>query len=83
MFPWNAGRDRAIAACEASLERLGVDYLDLYLLHWPGRVPLVETMQAFERLRDDGKIRRFGVSNFDIDDLDELWRNPCWAGVQC
>jgi len=81
VFPWNAGRDRAIAACEASLERLGVDYLDLYLLHWPGRVPLVETMQAFERLRDDGKIRRFGVSNFDIDDLDELWRTP--AGPEC
>ena len=47
VYPWNAGRDSAIAACEASLERLGTDYLDLYLLHWPGSIPLDETLEAF------------------------------------
>ncbi|WP_311945952.1 aldo/keto reductase [Halomonas piscis] len=72
-FPWNAGRDSAIAACEASLERMHTDYLDLYLLHWPGGIPLDETLEAFERLRADGKIRRFGVSNFDVDELATLY----------
>ncbi|MDN6180820.1 MAG: aldo/keto reductase [Halomonas subglaciescola] len=72
-FPWNAGRDSAIAACEASLKRLGTDYLDLYLLHWPGGIPLDETLEAFERLQADGKIRRFGVSNFDVDDIDTFY----------
>jgi diketogulonate reductase-like aldo/keto reductase len=72
-FPWNAGRDSAIAACEASLKRLGTDYLDLYLLHWPGGIPLDETLEAFERLQADGKIRRFGVSNFDADEIDTFY----------
>lgn len=72
-LPWNAGRDSAIAACEASLKRLGTDYLDLYLLHWPGGIPLDETLEAFERLRADGKIRRFGVSNFDADEIDTFY----------
>lgn len=76
VFPWNAGRDSAIEACEGSLRRLGTDYLDLYLLHWPGRVPLEETLEAFERLRADGKIRRFGVSNFDVDEIQSLWSAP-------
>jgi diketogulonate reductase-like aldo/keto reductase len=69
VYPWNAGRESAIAACERSLERLGIETLDLYLLHWPGNIPLEETFEAFERLRDQGKIRRFGVSNFDADNL--------------
>ncbi|WP_110598339.1 aldo/keto reductase [Salinicola lusitanus] len=69
VYPWNAGRDSAIAACEGSLERLGIESLDLYLLHWPGSIPLEETFEAFERLRDQGKIRRFGVSNFDAGNL--------------
>lgn len=69
VYPWNAGRDGAIAACERSLERLGTDYLDLYLLHWPGHIPLEETLEAFQRLQEAGKIRRFGVSNFDVDEL--------------
>jgi diketogulonate reductase-like aldo/keto reductase len=73
VFPWNAGRESAVRACEASLRRLGTDYLDLYLLHWPGGIPLEETLEAFERLRDDGKIRRFGVSNYDIEDMQSLW----------
>mgnify|MGYP000709901256 CR=1 FL=1 len=76
VFPWNAGRQDAVAACEASLRRLGTDYLDLYLLHWPGSVPLAETLEAFERLREQGKIRRFGVSNFDVDDMEALWQCP-------
>ena len=62
----------AIAACERSLQRLRTDRLDLYLLHWRGRIPLAETVDAFERLRRDGKIVRWGVSNFDTADMDEL-----------
>lgn len=76
VYPWNAGRDSAIAACEASLSRLGTDHLDLYLLHWPGGIPLDETLEAFERLREAGKIRRFGVSNFDIDAMASLYSLP-------
>lgn len=81
VYPWNAGRDSAIAACEASLERLKTDYLDLYLLHWPGSIPLEETLEAFERLREAGKIRRFGVSNFDVDDMVTLHALP--GGGDC
>ncbi|MGQ4877705.1 aldo/keto reductase [Billgrantia sp. LNSP4103-1] len=76
VYPWNAGRDSAIAACERSLKRLGTDYLDLYLLHWPGNIPLAETLEAFERLREQGKIRRYGVSNFDVDELEVLAALP-------
>lgn len=76
VYPWNAGRDSAIAACERSLKRLGTEALDLYLLHWPGNIPLDETLEAFERLRDAGKIRRFGVSNFDADDLEAMAELP-------
>lgn len=71
VYPWNAGKHSAIAACEASLKRLGTDHIDLYLLHWPGSIALEETLAAFEQLRADGKIKRFGVSNFDIDELQE------------
>ena len=59
-------------ACEGSLRRLGTDRLDLYLLHWRGRVPLDETLEGFATLVDQGKIRHWGVSNFDRDDMDEL-----------
>lgn len=81
VYPWNAGRDSAVAACERSLERLDTDYLDLYLLHWPGSIPLEETLEAFERLRDQGKIRRFGVSNFDHDEMSSLI--ACSSGDEC
>ncbi|WP_445395471.1 aldo/keto reductase [Zobellella sp. An-6] len=81
VYPWNAGRQSAIQACERSLKRLGTDYLDLYLLHWPGSVPLDETLEAFERLQAQGKIRRFGVSNFDIDEMQELASLP--GGERC
>lgn len=72
VLPQNAGRTAAVSACERSLARLGTDHLDLYLLHWRGRVPLAETLEAFERLVQAGKIRRWGVSNFDVEDLDDL-----------
>ena len=71
-YPQNASRDRLPRACEASLARLGTDRLDLYLLHWRGSVPLAETVEAMERLVEAGKILRWGVSNLDTDDMDEL-----------
>jgi diketogulonate reductase-like aldo/keto reductase len=74
VYPHNAGAKTARAACERSLARLRTDRLDLYLLHWRGRVPLEDTVSAFERLREDGKIVRWGVSNFDAEDMAELAR---------
>ena len=72
VFPHNASRRDMQEACTASLRRLGTDRLDLYLLHWRGGVPLAETVEAFETLRSQGKILRWGVSNFDVDDMNEL-----------
>lgn len=71
-YSQNASRGRLAAACEASLRRLGTDRLDLYLLHWRGTVPLRETVGAMEALKSAGKIRHWGVSNFDTDDMEEL-----------
>jgi diketogulonate reductase-like aldo/keto reductase len=71
-YPQNASRTRLLPACEASLRRLGTDRIDLYLLHWRGGVPLGETVEAMERLVDAGKILRWGVSNLDTDDMEEL-----------
>ena len=76
VYPHNAGAKSAIAACERSLKRLATDRIDLYLLHWRGRIPLAETVDAFERLRRDGKIIRWGVSNFDADDMEALLAIP-------
>ncbi|KXG82739.1 aldo/keto reductase [Pseudomonas mosselii] len=81
VYPHNASRRAVPAACERSLRRLGTDCIDLYLLHWRGQYPLEETVEAFERLVEQGKIRRWGVSNFDLDDLREL-DNPACATNQ-
>lgn len=74
VYPWNAGRDNIFASCEGSLRRMGTDYLDLYLLHWKGSVPLAETAACMEELKKQGKILRWGVSNFDTSDMKELMR---------
>jgi diketogulonate reductase-like aldo/keto reductase len=76
VYPHNASRQGAVAACERSLKRLGLDRIDLYLLHWRGQHPLKDTVAAFEELQRDGRIRHWGVSNFDSDDMNELWRLP-------
>ncbi|WP_041706284.1 aldo/keto reductase [Pseudomonas fulva] len=77
VYPHNASRSGVAAACERSLRRLGTEHIDLYLLHWRGQYPLEETVEAFERLREQGKIGRWGVSNFDLDDLQELGAPAC------
>jgi diketogulonate reductase-like aldo/keto reductase len=81
VYPHNAGRQGVIEACERSLRRLKTDRLDLYLLHWRGSVPLEETVAGFEELRRSGRIRHWGVSNFDMDDMEELIGVP--AGENC
>lgn len=74
VLPANASRSGTLKACEQSLRRLGTDYLDCYLLHWRGSHPLADTFAAFAELQQAGKIRSFGVSNFDADDLDEAYK---------
>jgi len=81
VLPGNASRTGTIAACERSLKRLGIDCLDLYLLHWPGAHPLGGTVEAFETLKRDGKIKRWGVSNFDVDDMQKM--SSLAAGKNC
>jgi len=83
VLPQNSSRDGTIAACEASLRRLRTDRLDLYLLHWRGRVPLDDTLAGFEQLHRDGKIRHWGVSNFDVDDMVDLLARPRGRGEAC
>lgn len=81
VYPHNAGRRDIFNSCENSLKRLHTDYLDLYLLHWRGSVPLSETVACMEELIQRGLIRRWGVSNFDTDDMEDLWNTP--GGDQC
>jgi diketogulonate reductase-like aldo/keto reductase len=81
VYPHNASRSGVSAACERSLKRLRTDRIDLYLLHWRGSHPLTETVEAFEALRAEGKIRYWGVSNFDTRDLQGLVRLP--RGANC
>jgi diketogulonate reductase-like aldo/keto reductase len=80
VLPSNASRKGTVAACERSLQRLGLDAIDLYLLHWRGGHPLADTVAAFESLRERGRIRAWGVSNFDVDDMAELWGLATGAG---
>lgn len=81
VLPSNASRDGVLRACERSLKRLALDTIDLYLLHWRGSAPLRDTVGAFEQLREEGRIRDWGVSNFDTSDIQKLWSLA--AGPAC
>lgn len=81
VYPHNGSRRGTIAACERSLARLGTDRIDLYLLHWPGEHPIGETIAAFEHLRMAGKIRYWGVSNFDVEEMKAVVAAP--GGGHC
>ena len=76
VLPSNAGEKNIFKSCENSLKNLNVDYLDLYLLHWRGSIPFEETIRCMEKLKKDGKIKNWGVSNMDIDDMQELLSIP-------
>ncbi|MGH6975088.1 MAG: aldo/keto reductase [Stellaceae bacterium] len=80
VLPSNASRAGVAAACERSLKRLGTDRIDLYLLHWRGSVPLRDTVAGFVALQRTGKIRYWGVSNLDLDEMEPLWALPDGAG---
>ena len=81
VYPHNAGTQHIFHSCENSLRRMGTDHLDLYLLHWRGSIPLQETIDCMEALIRQGKILRWGVSNFDTDDMKELF--SCYNGDHC
>lgn len=81
VYPYNASPRKMRDACINSLARLDTDYLDCYLLHWRGSVPLADTVAGFEALVSEGLIRTWGVSNFDVPDMEELWRIP--NGANC
>ncbi|MET0671687.1 MAG: aldo/keto reductase [Xanthobacteraceae bacterium] len=83
VLPSNASRSRTIAACERSLKRLRTDRIDLYLLHWRDSTPLEETVDAFAALAEQGKIRHWGVSNFDVDDMVDLLALSRGRGEAC
>jgi diketogulonate reductase-like aldo/keto reductase len=76
VYPHNASRQGVVTACEKSLKRLATDRIDLYLLHWPGSIPIAETLEGFQRLQHDGKIRHHGVSNFDTGEMTR------WAALE-
>lgn len=81
VLPSNASHAGVLRACERSLKRLKLDVIDIYLLHWPGSAPLADTVAAFEQLRGEGRIRHWGVSNFDTADMKKLWTLA--AGSSC
>ena len=81
VLPSNAGKKNMERSCDATLKRIGTDYLDLYLYHWRGSVPLAETVACLEDLKAKGKIRAWGVSNFDTSDMEELFALP--SGKNC
>ena len=83
VLPQNAFRSGTIAACERSLARLRTEWLDCYLLHWRGRYPLEETIEVFDELQKEGKILSWGVSNFDVPDLEEVWEISGEGGLVC
>lgn len=80
VYPWNAGGKPLVSACEGSLRRLGTEVIDLYLLHWRGGFELAETVEGMQALIAQGKIRHWGVSNLDVDDMQELWSVDGGAG---
>ena len=80
VYPWNAGGKQLVSACEGSLRRLGTEIIDLYLLHWRGGFELAETLEGMQALIAQGKIRHWGVSNLDVDDMQELWSVEGGAG---
>ncbi len=81
VLPHNAGGRDLTASCNDTLKRLGTDYLDCYLLHWRGGIPFEETIEGMEKLKDEGKIRSWGVSNMDIEDMEEILALP--GGRDC
>ena len=83
VLPSNASRRGTVAACERSLARLKTDRLDCYLLHWRGSHPLAETVAAFDQLQREGKILSWGASNFDVPDLEEIWKIAGAGNVAC
>lgn len=80
-YPQNASRKRMVDACARSLKRLRTDRIDLYLLHWPGSVPIDETIDTFMRLKDEGKILDYGISNFDARGIQRVWSAPGGGGI--
>jgi diketogulonate reductase-like aldo/keto reductase len=83
VLPSHASYEGVLKACERSLRHLGTDYLDVYLLHWRGSVPLEETFRAFEDLVEQGKIKAYGVSNFDVDDLEKAYALSAGKRLVC
>jgi diketogulonate reductase-like aldo/keto reductase len=81
VLPGNASRRGTVAACERSLKNLQTDRIDLYLLHWCGSVPFAETLEALQSLQQAGKIRHYGVSNLDLDEMKQWWKSPGGAAT--
>lgn len=81
VYPHNAGKNKIFSSCEASMRRMKTDYLDMYLLHWRGEVPLAETVECMEDLVRRGRIRCWGVSNFNTDSMEDIWAVP--GGNNC